>query len=104
MDWVQVVKFFFAGVFLTNAIPHLVHGISGKQFQSPFANPPGLGFSSAVVNVLWAWANILAGLYLGFHQSNPFAAMDTAMALLMGGFVVSVLLAWHFGRIYSKAE
>ncbi|HEY9135407.1 MAG TPA: hypothetical protein VIM85_06405 [Pseudomonadales bacterium] len=102
MDWVHLLKYFFAGIFLANAIPHFVHGISGKKFQSPFAKPPGIGLSSAMVNVLWAWVNIFAGLYLGFHKVNPFASMETTAALLAGAFVVSVSLAWHFGRVYAK--
>lgn len=102
MDWLQLAKFFFAGVFLTNAIPHFVHGISGKKFQSPFAKPPGVGLSSAIVNVLWAWVNVFAGLYLGFSKANPFVAMDTALAFFIGAIVVSLTLAWHFGRIYSE--
>lgn len=102
MDWIQLLKFFFAGVFLTNAIPHFVQGISGKQFQSPFAKPPGVGLSSAMVNVFWAWANIFIGVYLGFSQSSPFASADNASAFITGAIVVSVILAWHFGRINSE--
>jgi len=102
MDWMHLLKFFFSGIFFTNAIPHFVHGISGKKFQSPIANPPGVGLSSAMVNILWAWTNIFAGFYLGFHKITPFASMDTAIAFIAGSIVVSITLAWHFGRIYSE--
>lgn len=104
MDWMQLAKFFFSGIFLANAIPHFVHGISGKKFQSPFASPPGVGLSSALINVLWAWANILIGFYLGFHKASPFAAMDTAVAFVIGAVVVSIALAWHFGKIYGNSD
>src|ERR1700720_1720054 len=52
---------FFAGAFLTNAIPHVVQGICGNRFQTPFASPRGVGESSAVVNVVWGFANLAIG-------------------------------------------
>ena len=54
----HLLSYFFGGAFLANAIPHLVSGMQGRPFQSPFAKPPGQGFSSATVNVLWGFANI----------------------------------------------
>jgi hypothetical protein len=33
----------------------------GRAFQSPFANPPGTGLSSALVNVGWGAVNIALG-------------------------------------------
>ena len=59
--WYHLVAWFFGGAFLANAIPHLVNGISGSPFQSPFASPPGQGLSSATVNVLWGtstWSSV----------------------------------------------
>lgn len=64
MKWYQYVACFFAGIFLTNAVPHYVHGVSGDSFPSPFANPPGKGLSSPMVNVLWALANVFIGYVL----------------------------------------
>ena len=64
MKWYHYVACLFAGLFLTNAVPHFVHGISGDSFPSPFANPPGKGLSSPMVNVLWALANMLIGYIL----------------------------------------
>ena len=52
MNWHHLVSYFFGGVFLANAVPHLVSGMMGRPFQSPFAKPPGQGFSSSTVNVL----------------------------------------------------
>ena len=40
MRWYHYLAWFFGGVFLVNSIPHLVHGISGMPFHSPFATPP----------------------------------------------------------------
>ena len=52
MRWYHAVAYFFGGAFLANTLPHLMNGISGHPFQSPFASPPGVGLSSALVNVL----------------------------------------------------
>jgi hypothetical protein len=64
MKWYHYIACFFAGIFLINTVPHLVHGVSGDSFPSPFANPPGKGLSSPTVNVLWALANLLIGYIL----------------------------------------
>jgi len=52
LRWYHYIAIFFAGAFLTNAVPHFVNGVSGGPFQSPFASPPGEGLSSSTVNVL----------------------------------------------------
>ena len=64
MKWYHYVASFFSGLFIINTVPHLVHGVSGESFPSPFANPPGKGLSSPTVNVLWALANLLIGYIL----------------------------------------
>ena len=53
MNWYNYLACFFAGMFLANAVPHYVQGVSGDRFPSPFSKPPGKGLSSATVNVLW---------------------------------------------------
>jgi hypothetical protein len=64
MTWLNYVACLFAGMFLTNAIPHFVKGICGDAFPTPFAKPPGKGLSSPLVNVLWGLFNILIGYAL----------------------------------------
>jgi hypothetical protein len=64
MKWYHFIACLFAGLFLTNAVPHFMHGISGDSFPSPFANPPGKGLSSPLVNVLWGLCNLLVGYIL----------------------------------------
>ena len=64
MKWYHYIACFFAGAFLANAVPHFVNGISGNGFPSPFANPPGKGLSSPLVNVLWGLFNFLIGYFL----------------------------------------
>jgi len=63
-EMVSLYRMFFAGAFLANTIPHFVHGISGDSFPSPFANPPGRGLSSPLVNVLWGLGNLVVGYVL----------------------------------------
>jgi hypothetical protein len=64
MKWYHYLAAFFAGAFLANTVPHFIHGVSGDPFPSPFANPPGKGLSSPLVNVLWACLNLLVGYIL----------------------------------------
>jgi hypothetical protein len=69
MEWYLYIASFFAGIFLANAVPHFVQGISGNKFPSPFAKPSGRGLSSPIVNVIWALFNTLTG-YLLFFSSR----------------------------------
>src|SRR5260370_9182680 len=74
MPWYFYLAWFFAGAFLTNSIPHLAQGLSGNRFQTPFASPPGVGESSAVVNMIWGFANVAAGaapLHCSFPPELP---------------------------------
>ena len=100
MVWYVYLGWFFAGVFLTNAIPHLVQGISGNRFQTPFASPPGVGESSAVINVLWGFCNLAIGfalLYIFLPQLPP--PWPLCAAALIGGLVTALFLALHFGKV-----
>ena len=54
----------WAGLFLANAVPHFVHGISGNRFPTPFAKPRGKGLSSPTLNVIWGLINLIAGYFL----------------------------------------
>ena len=57
MIWAHSLSYFFGGAFLANAVPHLVTGVTGRPFQTPFAKPSGIGLSSSIVNVVWAFLN-----------------------------------------------
>ena len=41
---------FFAGLFLCNALPHLLKGLQGETFYTPWAKPHGVGKSSALIS------------------------------------------------------
>ena len=102
MNWLGLVSYFFGGVFAANAIPHFVAGTMGRPFQSPFANPPGKGLSSATVNVLWGFFNALIGYLLLAHVGafNP-RAISHMLVLGLGVLVISLHHAGHFGQFYG---
>jgi len=102
MPWYHYVSYFFGGAFLANALPHLINGISGSPFQSPFAKPPGEGLSSSFVNVIWGFFN-LAIAYLLLCRVGSFSLLNTAQVVTAGAgiLVMSLMLAKAFGRFHG---
>jgi len=102
MHWYHYLSYFFGGAFLSNSLPHLINGVSGRAFQSPFAKPPGKGLSSSTVNVLWGFFN-LAVAYLLVLRVGAFSIYDIPQLLtLSAGFLLmSVMLARSFGRYHG---
>ena len=104
MEWLHYVSYFFGGAFLTNAVPHLVNGLMGRPFQSPFAKPPGEGLSSSTVNVLWGFFNLVIGYLLVCRVGN-FELRSTAdadaVALGLAVLLCGVMLARTFGRFHG---
>jgi hypothetical protein len=93
------VLIFIAGALLCNGIPHLLSGLRGDPFPSPFAKPPGRGNSSPVVNVLWGFGNGLAGGLLAIRWI-PHYVSPREDALFVAGFLVMALFcAHHFGKV-----
>lgn len=105
MHWLHLLSYFFGGAFLANAIPHLVSGLMGRAFQSPFAKPPGKGLSSSIVNVLWGWFNIAVG-YLLIFRVGIFDPRCTGHVLAagLGGLLMSIMLARTFGRLHGGSS
>ncbi|AXI03743.1 hypothetical protein [Aquirhabdus parva] len=95
----HAVSYFFAGAFLTNSIPHLVSGVMGRPFQTPFATPRGEGLSSSTMNVWWGFFNLAVG-YVLISRVGNFDLKATSDALLLGtgGLSIALYLARHFGR------
>jgi hypothetical protein len=102
MSWLTLISYFFGGAFLSNAIPHIASGSTGRPFQSPFAKPPGQGLSSSTVNVVWGFLN-LAVAYVLICRVGDFSLRSTADAASLGvGFLLMGLLsARHFGRFHG---
>ena len=92
LKWYHYLAGFFAGVFLTNAVPHFVNGISGNAFPTPFANPPGQGLSSPLTNVLWALFNLLVG-YILFRVSGINSKRKLGLFLFFIGMVLISIMS-----------
>lgn len=99
MLWLHYVSYFLGGAFLANAIPHLVSGMMGRPFQSPFATPPGEGLSSSTVNVLWGAVNSTFS-YLLICQVGDFTLRNLIQVLVagLGGLLIAVFNSCMFGR------
>jgi hypothetical protein len=102
MMWLYLISYLFGGAVLTNAVPHLVSGLMGRPFQSPFASPPGQGLSSATVNVLRGFFNIVVG-YLLVCRVGDFALGHTGdvVAFGLGMLAMSLYAARHFGALHG---
>ena len=90
MKWYHYIAAFFAGAFLANVVPHFIHGISGDPFPTPFANPPGKGLSSPLVNVIWACFNLLAGYVLLRVSKITFKNSLAMLVLFLGILAISI--------------
>lgn len=102
MTWLHDLAYFFGGAFLANALPHFVSGVMGRAFQSPFAEPPGEGLSSATVNVLWGFLNLAVG-YVLIARVGEFDLHSTEHVAVAGAgaLLMSLMLARHFGRFHG---
>lgn len=105
MDWYVYLAYFAAGAIIVNGVPHFNKGMAGERFQTPFASPPGLGESSALVNVIWGVINFIAGylLIVGVGEFQIGLTLD-ALAVGLGGLFAAVISAWFFARTRSELK
>jgi len=105
MSIMHLVAWFFAGGLAINTLPHLIAGLQGRAFQSPFAKPPGIGLSSPLTNVLWGFVNLALSWAL-FTRVGEFDIADAAHAgaAAAGGLFSGLFLAVHFGRLQSSGN
>jgi len=98
IQWYHYLAAFCAGAFLTNVIPHFVHGISGDKFPTPFSKPHGKGLSSPMVNTLWAYFNLLIG-YLLYSVSKVTSNNSLLLIVFFFGIVsLSILNTLNFSK------
>lgn len=90
---------FAGGLVFANGLPHFIHGISGDKFQSPFANPPGKGLSSPLLNVVWGFANFAVGYALVMLHSQTPRNMPDIAAIGLGVLAAGLFLGSHFGKV-----
>jgi hypothetical protein len=96
VNWYDYIACFFAGMFLANAVPHFVHGISGDRFPTPFAHPRGKGLSSPTVNVAWALFNLVIG-YMLFRLGKLTSGGHLALVIFFAGIAaISSILSVRF--------
>jgi hypothetical protein len=100
--WLDLIAYFFGGMFLTNAIPHWVSGMMGQAFQSPFAKPPGVGLSSATVNVLWGLLNlVIAYLLIACVGVFDIHSAADVLGTGIGMLAMSIMAAKTFGKFHG---
>ena len=92
----QYVVLFLAGAFLVNAIPHLVSGLRGETFPTPFATPRGRGPSSPFVNVLWGGLNAIVGSVLLSLYPVSIGFTGGFLSLVAGALALGTFCALHF--------
>lgn len=98
MHWYNYIACFFAGLFLTNVVPHFVHGISGDRFPTPFAHPPGKGLSSPTVNVIWALFNLVVGYILFLVGKLSSGEILEIVIFFAGIAALSIMLSMRFAK------
>jgi hypothetical protein len=101
VNWYDYVACFFAGIFLANAVPHFVHGISGDRFPTPFARPPGKGLSSPTVNVVWALSNLVVG-YALFRIEKVSSGSGPVLIFFFAG--IAAISIWLSVRFTKKSD
>jgi hypothetical protein len=89
-------------MFIVNAIPHFIHGVSGNKFPTPFAKPSGRGLSSPLVNVLWALLNLIIG-YLLYWTGKISEGNVWALVIFFIGFaLMSIFSSKVFANKMTK--
>jgi hypothetical protein len=102
VNWYDYIACFFAGMFLANAVPHFVHGISGDRFPTPFARPRGKGLSSPTVNVVWALFNLAAGAIL-LRAGKVSSGDNSALVIFFAGVAaMSLMLSVRFAKKHAN--
>lgn len=102
MNWLWLVSYFFGGAFAANAVPHVVSGMLGRAFQSPFAIPPGKGLSSSTVNVLWGFFNVAIAYLLVLRVGLfDFHATACILPFSLGALLISIFSARYFGQFHG---
>jgi hypothetical protein len=101
-NWPWLISYFFGGLFAANAIPHLVSGLTGRPFQTPFAKPPGQGLSSSTVNFVWGFLNAVVA-YLLIARVGVFHPRATThiLAFGLGILLIGIFSARHFGQFHG---
>lgn len=96
MNLRSFVGYFFAGVFFTNGLPHLLIALTGRRNLTPFGKD-----SSPLVNLLWGGLNFTGGYLfarLADKQQDENNAKSNAWQFPYG---IGCLAFSIFGTLYS---
>lgn len=102
MEWLRYLADFFAGAFLTNAIPHFVNGISGNRFPTVFSKPRGIGLSGPVTNVIWALVNLNISYTICRYGNLSYADCWSFYTFFSAVCIVSILLSIRFKKKHKE--
>jgi hypothetical protein len=102
MEWYNYLAIFFSGVFLSNAIPHFVNGISGDKFPTPFSKPPGQGLSSATLNVIWAGLNLVIAALIYRAGKMQTGNVLHVVVFFAGFMLMSVMMSSQFSKKHKE--
>ena len=82
-----------------------MQGVCGSRFQTPFASPPGIGESSALVNAAWGLANFAIGgvLLHAFFPAKLPPSWPLCLAAFVGAAAIALFSAHHFGKVRNTA-
>jgi hypothetical protein len=96
------IAYFFGGVFFANAVPHLVEGMSGRAFPTPFASLRRRAESSSRTNVLWGAFSLAVSYVVLFHvgEFNVRSPIHVG-AWAAGAFLLAYGLAASFSQHYG---
>ena len=100
--WFHDLAWFWGAAFLANFVPHFVQGISGAPMQSPFADPPGIGLSSSMVNVGWGLFNLALAYLLLVRVGRLDLRRWRHLLPVAAGFIgFSFFVAHHFAPLHG---
>ena len=95
MSIVNMIGWFFCGVFVVNTLPHLIHGVAGEKFPSPFDKPHGKKLSSPTLNVIWAFINLSIFSTIFYFNQFSYTAIH-GVIMLIGAFAMAIFLSRYF--------
>ena len=86
-----------AAALLVNGIPHVVHGVSGKRFPTPFSGGAGT-LDGPVRNVCWGAGNLIVGGVLLSLIWDALVDLPLLVELVSLAVVFAALLGWLFAH------
>lgn len=98
-QWYHYLFGFLTGVFWMNFLPHFINSIIGHPFPTPFADPPGRGLSSPVMNLVWALINLGIGSIFFYFSHVTTQGLYVWIAMLSGAIAMAFFVASYFGRV-----